>query len=181
MKITPLPLKDSYLIVPDPFKDNRGQFARIFCKKEMSAAGLTKNIVQVNHSLTVQKGVVRGMHFQYPPKAEIKMVKCLNGEVFDVIVDLRKDSPTFLKWHGEILSEANMKMIYIPEGFAHGFQTMEKNCKLLYFHTEFYNSGFEGSVRYNDPLINISWPLEITDISSKDRKHPLLADDFSGI
>ncbi|MCD4743177.1 MAG: dTDP-4-dehydrorhamnose 3,5-epimerase [Desulfobacteraceae bacterium] len=181
MKIIPLSLKDSYLIKPDPFEDNRGQFVRIFCTKEMSATGLKKNIVQINHSLTVQKGAVRGMHFQYPPKAEIKMVKCLNGKVFDVIVDLRKNSPTFLKWHGEILSEENMKMIYIPEGFAHGFQTMEKNCKLLYFHTEFYNPEFEGSVRYNDPVINIFWPMEVTDISSKDRKHPLLPDDFSGI
>jgi dTDP-4-dehydrorhamnose 3,5-epimerase len=181
MKITPLPLKDSYLIVPDPFEDNRGQFARIFCKKEMSATGLKKNIVQVNHSLTVLKGAVRGMHFQYPPKAEIKMVKCLNGKVFDVIIDLRKDSSTFLKWHGEILSEENMKMIYIPEGFAHGFQTMEKKSRLLYFHTEFYNPEFEGSVRYDDPLINIAWPLEVTDISNKDEKHPLLPNNFSGI
>ncbi|MCK5541075.1 MAG: dTDP-4-dehydrorhamnose 3,5-epimerase [Desulfobacterales bacterium] len=181
MKITPLPLKDSYLIVADPFKDDRGQFTRIFCKKEISTTGLKKDIVQINHSLTVQKGAVRGMHFQFPPMVEIKMVKCLSGAVFDVIIDLRKDSPTFLKWHGVILSEKNLNMIYIPEGFAHGFQTMEKNCKLLYFHTEFYNPEFEGSVRYNDPLIKISWPLEITDISNKDKDHPLLAGDFSGI
>lgn len=181
MKITPLSLKDSYLIVSDPFEDNRGQFARIFCKKEIAATGLNKDIVQVNYSLTVQKGALRGMHFQYSPMAEIKMVKCLSGAVFDVIIDLRDDSPTFLKWHGEILSEDNMKMIYIPEGFAHGFQTMEENCKLLYFHTEFYNPELEGSVRYNDPLINISWPLDVTDISSKDKNHPLLSDDFSGI
>jgi len=181
MKITPLSLEDSYLIVPDPFEDNRGQFTRIFCKKEISATGLKKEIVQINHSLTVQKGSVRGMHFQYAPMAEIKMVKCISGAAFDVIIDLRKGSPTFLQWHGEILSEKNMKMIYIPEGFAHGFQTMEQNCKLLYFHTEFYNPEFEGSVRYNDPLINISWPLEVTDISEKDTNHPLLADDFSGL
>jgi dTDP-4-dehydrorhamnose 3,5-epimerase len=181
MKIIPLPLKDSYLIVTDPFDDDRGQFGRIFCKKEISAIGFKKDIVQINHSMTFQKGAFRGMHFQYSPKAEIKMVKCLGGKVFDVIVDLRKGSATFLKWHGEILSEKNMKMMYVPEGFAHGFQTMEENCKLLYFHTEFYNPEFEGSIRYNDPRIDISWPLEVTDISNKDKKHPFLLDDFSGI
>ena len=181
MKITPLPLKDSYLIFADPLEDNRGQFARIFCKKEFSAIGLKKDIAQINYSLTMQKGALRGMHFQYSPKAEIKMVKCICGKVFDVIVDLRKYSPTFLKWHGEILSDKNMKMMYIPEGFAHGFQTIEENCKLLYFHTEFYNPEFEGGIRYNDPLIGISWPLEVTDISSKDKNHPLLSDDFCGI
>jgi dTDP-4-dehydrorhamnose 3,5-epimerase len=181
MKIAATPLKDAYIIEPEPFKDTRGKFSRIFCKKEFQAIGLVKDIVQVNQSITIQKGAIRGMHFQRPPKAEIKMVKCLRGSVFDVMIDLRRDSSTFLKWHGDVLSAENMKIMYVPEGFAHGFQTLEGNCELLYFHTEFYSSEHEGGVRYDDLLINIQWPMEITDISEKDRNHPLLSQDFEGI
>jgi dTDP-4-dehydrorhamnose 3,5-epimerase len=181
MRINPLPLKDAYDIVPTPFTDNRGFFARVFCKKELSLIGLSKDIVQINHSLTVQKGAIRGMHFQYPPNAEIKIIRCLHGAVFDTIIDLRKDSPTFLKWHGEILSKKNMKMLYVPEGFAHGFQTLDKGCELLYYHTEFYKPEYEGSVRYDDPAIGISWPMKVTDISIKDKSYPFLQDDFRGI
>lgn len=175
MIFIPTPLEGAYIIKPEPFQDHRGMFSRIYCKNELSAIGYVKDIVQVNYSITVKKGAIRGMHFQYPPKAEIKMVKCLCGSVFDVIIDLRKGSPTFLKWHGEILSSENMKMIYIPEWFAHGFQTLEENCELLYLHTEFYSPEDEGGVRFDDPVLNISWPLEVTDISEKDRTHPLLA------
>jgi len=109
------------------------------------------------------------------------MVKCLHGSVFDVMIDLRQGSSTFLKWHGEIHSAENMKMLYIPEGFAHGFQTVEENCELLYFHTEFYSPEHEGGVRYNDSMINISWSLEVTDVSERDQKHQLLSRDFKGI
>ena len=161
--------------------DDRGLFARVFCQNELLNILHGKNIVQINHSLTKQKGAFRGMHSQYPPKAEIKIVKCLRGSVFDVIIDLRKGSPTFLKWHEEILSSENMKMMYIPEGFAHGFQTLEENCELLYLHTEFYSPKHEGGVRYNDPKVGIKWPLEVRDISERDKKHPLLAEDFQGI
>ena len=140
-----------------------------------------KNIVQINHSLTCRKGAIRGMHFQYPPKAESKIVRCLAGEIYDVIVDLRENSPTYLKWHGEILSYENMNLMYIPEGFAHGFQTLKENCELLYLHTEFYSPDHEGGVRYNDQKINIRWPLEITEISHKDERHPLLTSDSKGI
>lgn len=181
MKIAAMPLKGAFIIEPEPFEDTRGRFSRIFCKKEFQAIGLEKDIAQVNHSVTVQKGAIRGMHFQRPPMAEIKMVKCLRGSVFDVIIDLRKGSSTFLKWHGEILSAENMKMMYVSEGFAHGFQTLEEDSELLYFHTEFYSSEHEGGVRFDDPLINIQWPMEITDISEKDRNHPLLSQDFEGI
>jgi dTDP-4-dehydrorhamnose 3,5-epimerase len=121
------------------------------------------------------------MHFQYSPKAEIKMIKCMRGSVYDVIIDLRQDSSTFLKWYGEVLSAENMKMMYVPEGFAHGFQTLEENCELLYLHTEFYSPEHEGGVRYNDPKLEIKWPLEVTDISEKDRKYSLLGEDFEGI
>jgi dTDP-4-dehydrorhamnose 3,5-epimerase len=181
MKIAATPLKGAFIIEPEPFEDTRGMFSRIFCKKEFQSISFVKNIVQVNHSITVEKGAIRGVHFQRPPMAEIKMVKCLRGSVFDVIIDLRKDLPTFLKWHGETLSAENMKMMYVPEGFAHGFQTMESNSELLYFHTEFYSPEHEEAVRYDDPLINIQWPMEITDISEKDRNHPLLSQDFEGI
>ena len=181
MHFTSLPLSGAYIIEPQPFKDKRGLFARIFCKDELKAVGHTKDIVQMNYSLTVEKGAVRGMHFQYPPKAEIKIVKCLRGAVFDVIIDLRRNSPTLLKWHGEILSDENMKMMYIPEGFAHGFQTLKENCELLYLHTEFYSPECEGGVRFDDPKVGIKWPLEVTDISERDKMHPLLSEDFSGI
>ena len=181
MRINKLSLEGAFVIEPEPVTDDRGIFARVFCQHELQSTLHGKNIVQINHSLTKQKGAIRGMHFQYAPKAEIKMVKCLGGAVFDVIVDLRKASSTFLKWHGEKLSAENMKMMYIPEGFAHGFQTMEENCELLYLHTEFYSPEHEGSVCYNDPKIGIKWPLGITDVSERDQNHSLLAGDFEGI
>ena len=181
MNIVKISLQDAYIFEPVPFADHRGNFARIFCQQELQHILHDKNIVQINHSLTRQKGALRGMHFQYPPKAEIKMVKCLRGSVFDVMIDLRRDSSTFLKWHGEVLSAENMKMIYIPEGFAHGFQTMEENCELLYLHTEFYSPEHEAGVRYNDPKIGIKWPLKVTEISDKDERYPLLTQDFGGI
>jgi len=181
MKIKQTPLQNAFVIEPEPFTDDRGLFARVFCKQELQSILHGKNIVQVNHSMTRQKGAIRGMHFQRPPMAEIKMVKCLSGSVFDVMIDLRSDSSTFLNWYGEKLSAENMKMMYIPEGFAHGFQTLEENSELLYLHTEFYGPEHEGGVRYNDPLINISWPLEVTDISKKDKNYSLLSKDFEGL
>lgn len=181
MKIFQTPLQDSFVLEPEPFVDDRGTFSRIFCQQELKQIGHEKPIVQVNHSLTRTKGALRGMHFQYPPKAEIKIVKCLRGSVFDVIIDLRRDSPNFLRWYGEILSAENLKMMYIPEGFAHGFQTLEDNSELLYLHTEFYSPEHEEGVRYDDPRINISWMVEVTDISARDQNHPLLSRDFEGI
>lgn len=176
MHFQPLPLEGAYLIEPDPFKDERGLFARVFCERELRKIGHTKGIVQINHSLTNQRGAIRGLHFQYAPKAEIKMVKCLAGAAFDVIVDLRRLSPTFGNWHGEKLSPENMKMIYIPEGFAHGFQTLLENTQLLYLHTEFYNRAYEGGLRFDDPDLAIDWPLEPAMISDKDRRLPLLSE-----
>ncbi|MFX1590950.1 MAG: dTDP-4-dehydrorhamnose 3,5-epimerase family protein [Promethearchaeota archaeon] len=140
-----------------------------------------KEIVQINNSVTKLKGSVRGMHFQYPPKAEIKIIKCIKGKVFDVAVDIRKNSTTFLEWHGEVLTEDNFIMLYIPQGFAHGFQTLEDNTELLYLHTEFYSPEFEGGLLYNDPILNITWPLDVADISQRDMKHPLLTDEFKGV
>lgn len=181
MRINKLSLEDAFVIEPELVTDNRGIFARVFCRRELKNILHGKNIVQINHSLTKQKGAIRGMHFQYPPKSEKKMVKCMHGSVFDVMIDLRQRSSTFLKWHGEILSAENMKMLCIPEGFAHGFQTLEENCELLYLHTEFYSPEHEGGVRYNDSMVNISWPLEVTDVSERDQKHQSLSRDFKGI
>ena len=174
-----LPLKDAYIIRPTPFEDHRGKFSRLFCQNELKQIGHHKEIVQINHSITKQKGAVRGMHFQKPPRAEIKIVKCINGSVFDVIVDLRKNSSTFLQWHGEILSAENMKMMYVPEGFAHGFQTLENNVELLYFHTEFYDTKYESGLKYDDPMVNISWKLEPVDLSLKDQNYPLFSEGIT--
>ncbi|MHA1491985.1 MAG: dTDP-4-dehydrorhamnose 3,5-epimerase [Promethearchaeota archaeon] len=181
MKFIKTKLNNLTIIKPEPFHDNRGYFGRIYCKNDLKTIKHFKEIVQMNQSLTKKKGTIRGMHFQYPPHAEIKIIKCLSGSVFDVAIDLRNDSNTFLQWHGEILSAENMKMIYIPEGFAHGFQTLEDDCELLYLHSEFYNKEHESALRYNDPRLNIKWPLKITDISKRDLKHDLIDDDFKGI
>ena len=181
MKFFQTPLQNAFLLEPEPFVDGRGRFSRIFCQQELKQIGHEKPIVQINHSLTRRKGALRGMHFQHPPKAEIKIVKCLRGSIFDVVIDLRHNSPTFLQWYGDTLSAENLKMMYIPEGFAHGFQTLEDNSELLYFHTEFYSPEHEEGVRYNDPMINISWLLEVSDISARDQGHPLLSKDFEGI
>lgn len=181
MKFSPLPLQDAYIIEPNPYEDHRGRFSRLFCQEELKQIEHHKPIVQINHSLTKQIGTVRGMHYQKPPKAEIKMVQCLKGEVFDVLVDLRKNSLTFLKWHGEILSANNMKMMYIPEGFAHGFQSLDQNSEIIYFVTEFYNPLYEAGIRYNDPEINIEWLLEPVNVSEKDQNYPLLNSMFEGV
>jgi dTDP-4-dehydrorhamnose 3,5-epimerase len=181
MKILENPFEKAFVLEAEPYVDHRGKFGRIYCQDELKQIGHSKHIVQINHSLTRKSGAIRGMHFQYPPKAEIKMVKCLRGSVFDVIVDLRRDSDTLLQWYGEVLSDENLKMIYVPEGFAHGFQTLEENTELLYLHTEFYSPEHEGGVRYDDHMLRISWPLEVTEASKKDQEYPLLSKDFRGI
>ena len=169
MKFKETLIKDLWIIEPEPFYDNRGRFYRVYCEEELKRIGHNKTIVQVNSSFTKHKGTIRGMHFQFPPKTEIKIVKCVKGSIFDVAVDLRKDSPTFLKWHGEVLTAENMKLMYIPEGFAHGFQTFEDDCDFLYLNTEFYSPEYEGGIRYNDPKIRIEWPLKAINISQRDK------------
>ena len=182
MTFTETALKGSYIISLKPFVDERGWFARTYCKNEFAAIGHDKEWVQMNHSFTAEKGTVRGMHFQHPPFTEIKMVRCIAGAVMDVIVDVRKDSPTFLQHVVVELSAANKQMIYIPEGFAHGFQTLEENTELIYHHSEFYKSGVEGGLRYNDEILNINWPLPVINVSERDNNHPLLMGaNFKGI
>ena len=162
-------------------EDQRGFFSRLYCAEEFGQAGMTKSIAQVNHTFTATKGAIRGLHFQYPPHAETKLVSCFYGEVFDVAVDLRQGSPTFLHWHGEVLTAKNRKSLLIPEGFAHGFQSLTNNCELIYLHTESYQSDTEGALNVMDPRLDITWPLAITDISEKDRNHELINRQFEGI
>lgn len=169
------------VITPEPLYDERGFFSRIFCQKEMSCIKENLIIKQINNSFTKKKGTIRGLHFQYPPHAEIKIVRCTKGKIFDVAVDLRKNSPSFLKWHGEILSSQNQKMLVIPEGFAHGFQTLEDDCEIIYFNTAFYCKESESALRYDDPKIGIKWHTKVTTVSDKDSKHPYLTNDFTGI
>ena len=162
--------------------DHRGQFSRIYCLDELSQFGFSKPISQINHSITKMRGAVRGLHFQFSPYAETKIVSCLQGEVFDVAVDLRVESSTFLHWYGEMLSASNHKSLCIPEGFAHGFQTLTEDCELLYVHTAPYQPDSEGGLHVQDPQLKIDWPLPISELSDRDRTHPFLAEaQFQGV
>ena len=158
MKITPLNLQGAYLIEMEPHLDERGSFARQFCLKELAAHGIDFNIKQCNISQNYKKGTLRGMHYQKEPYPEIKMVSCLQGAVYDVLVDLRKDSPTYLKWIANELSVKNGKMLYIPAGIAHGFQTLEDNTIVYYQLGEFFMPDYYSGVRFDDPAFNIKWP-----------------------
>ncbi|QEC65959.1 dTDP-4-dehydrorhamnose 3,5-epimerase [Panacibacter ginsenosidivorans] len=181
MIFTPTKLNSSYTIELSPFSDSRGWFARTYCKNEFQQIGHNKEWVQLNHSATFTEGTIRGMHYQVKPFREIKMVRCIAGSVYDVIVDLREGSSTFLQWFGTELSAKNKKMLYIPEGFAHGFQTLSNDCELIYHHTEFYNPNAEAGIKYDEPLVNIQWPLQLTEISERDNNHPYLDINFKGI
>ena len=181
MIFTATPLAGSFVIGLQPFSDSRGWFARTYCKNEFEQIGHHGEWVQLNHSFTALIGTVRGMHFQLAPYREIKMVRCIAGAIHDVIVDIRKGSPTFLQWFAEELSAENKKMLYIPEGFAHGFQALTDNCELIYHHTAFYTPAAEAGIRYNDPTIDIQWPLAVTEISERDAQHPLLDAHFKGV
>lgn len=181
MIFTALPLAGAYTVDVQAFSDERGWFARVWCKNEFGEIGHTKEWVQMNHSVSYAKGTLRGMHFQHPPFREIKLVRCIAGAVMDVIVDIRQESPTFLQWQAVELSADNNRMIYIPEGFAHGFQTLQDNSALIYHHTEFYTPGAEGGIRYDDPLVDIRWTLPVTVVSQRDAGHPLLDHKFKGI
>ena len=175
------PIAGLQVIQRQPIGDERGYLERMFCSEELQSIVGIRKIVQINHTKTAKTGTVRGMHFQYPPHAEMKLVSCLRGEVFDVAVDLRQGSSTFLKWYGEVLSEVNHKTFVIPQGFAHGFQTLTDNCELLYLHTAAYRPEAEAGLNALDERLAIKWPLPITERSMRDQQHPTLADDFAGI
>lgn len=181
MIFTETPLKGSYAIETSPVTDERGWFARTYCKKEFASIGHTKEWVQMNHSFTQHKGTIRGMHYQVASSKEIKLLRCIAGAIYDVIIDLREDSATFLQWFGTELSADNKKMLYIPEGFAHGFQTLTDNVELLYYHSEFYASGLEGGIKFDDKEIAIQWPLPLSIISERDANHPYIDKNYKGI
>lgn len=176
MKIKELSIAGAFLIDLEVFNDNRGSFARVFCSDVLTKhIGTSINIVQINHSTTTAKGTIRGMHFQNAPYMEDKLIRCIAGSIYDVVLDLREESPTFLKWEAVELSKENKRMIYIPKGCAHGFQSLSNNVEMIYHHTAFYNKGSEGGILYNDPSIGIEWPLKPKNISTKDLKYPLIA------
>lgn len=174
-------LKGAYKVLPELREDARGFFFRSYCAKAFEAIDHHKPWVQMNHSMTLHRGAVRGMHYQTGQAREIKLVRCIRGRVWDVAVDLRADSPTFLQWEAVELSEENKLMYYIPEGFAHGFQCLTDRCELLYCHSEFYQPQCEAGLRYNDPRLAIAWPLAVVQVSDRDASHPLLNEDFKGI
>lgn len=174
MKFTALPLAGAFRIEVEPRGDDRGFFARMFCAEEFAANGLATTWTQCNMSFSANRGTVRGLHFQRPPAAETKLVRCTQGEVFDVIVDLRLDSETYGQWHGEKLEQSGRTMICVPEGFAHGFQTLTKDVEMLYCHSHSYSAKEEGGVRWDDADLGIPWPFAVTDISTRDRAFPSL-------
>ena len=175
------PLSGLQILQRKPIGDSRGYLERLFCAEELQTLAPGKAIAQINHTLTAIRGTVRGMHYQHPPHAETKFVSCLRGEVFDVAVDLRHNSLTFLRWHAEVLSADNHKTLVIPEGFAHGFQTLTDNCEMLYFHTAAYEPAAESGLNSKDPRLAIQWPLPVAGLAPRDAAHPLLDDDFAGL
>ena len=175
------PIADLKIVERQQLGDSRGYLARIFCAEELAAAGWHKPIAQINQTRTQKQGTIRGMHFQRLPHAEMKLVTCLRGAIWDVAVDLRACSPTFLKWHAEELSETNQRALLIPEGFAHGFQTLCDNCELIYLHTMTYTTEAEAGVNPKDPMLSIKWPLSVTELSARDTQHPMLGPQFVGV
>jgi len=172
------PVLDLVVVERSPAYDDRGYLERLFCVSDIRPLLGNRSIRQINHTLTREKGVLRGMHFQLPPFDEMKLVSCLRGEIFDVAVDLRKNSPTFLKWHGEILNETNHLTMCIPEGFAHGFLTLAPDCELVYLHTADYSPSHERGVNALDPRLAISWPAPISGRSLRDQQLAMLTLDF---
>jgi dTDP-4-dehydrorhamnose 3,5-epimerase len=170
----PLPLSGAYLVEMEARRDERGFFSRTFCQREFEEHGLKAPVVQFNASFNHLKGTVRGLHYQMPPAAEVKLLRCVRGAVFEVMVDMRPDSPTYLQYCGFELTDKNLRMLYIPELFAAGHQALTDNSEIAYHTAEFYTPGYERGVRYDDPAIGIRWPLPLTRISAKDTSWPLL-------
>jgi dTDP-4-dehydrorhamnose 3,5-epimerase len=172
MKFHPTPLVGAHLIELEKRGDDRGFFARFFCEQEFANAGLVSRFVQMNNSLSTNKGTLRGMHYQLSPSAEVKVVRCLKGAIWDAIIDLRKNSATFGKWFGAEINEENRLMMYVPKGFAHAILTLQDNTEALYLVSDFYAPGKERGVRWNDPRFGIDWPIEPSEVSTKDAAWP---------
>lgn len=181
MNVIRTPLEGLFEIATSSQEDTRGKFSRLFCEDVFSAVRPGLHFTQINLSETKIKGSIRGMHFQTPPAAEAKLIRCLRGRVFDVAVDVRTASPTFLQWHAVELDDKNNRMVFIPEGFAHGFQTLSDDVQLLYMHTADWSKPHENGLRHDDPRLAITWPLPVAMISEKDSCHKLITPDFSGV
>lgn len=179
--VVDLPLAGLKRIERRRLSDERVFLARVFCAKELAAAGWSGPVAQVNHTCTAARGTVRGLHFQNPPYAEIKLVSCIRGEVWDVAVDIRAGSKTLLRWHAERLSADNGHAVLIPRGFAHGFQALTDDVELLYCHSAAYSAAAEAALNPRDPMLAISWPLHVGALSSRDARHPMLGEGFTGI
>lgn len=179
--ISATPLAGLLLVQRQVREDSRGFFSRFYCDKAFTAAGVDGAVRQINHTLTRQRGAVRGLHFQHPPHAEDKFVSCLRGEIYDVAVDLRRGSPTFLHWHAERLSADNHRSLLIPKGFAHGFQALVPDCELIYLHSHPYVPEAEAGLSVADAMLAIDWPLPVSDLSARDQVHPPLSNDFMGL
>lgn len=180
----PTPIAGLLAIERLPLGDARGFLERLFCADDLAAAGWTGQIgpiAQINHTFTAQPGTVRGLHYQRPPHAEMKLVSCLHGAVWDVAVDLRPASPTYLQWHAEILSADNHRTLLIPPGCAHGFQTLGADVQLLYCHSQAYAPHSEGGLHPQDPRLAIAWPLPVHGLSPRDASHPWIAPNFEGV
>ncbi|RDU61716.1 dTDP-4-dehydrorhamnose 3,5-epimerase [Helicobacter sp. MIT 14-3879] len=174
-------LSGLFIIESKPIKDSRGYFERYFCASEFKAIGLNKPISQQSHSRSIGKGVIRGMHYQNNPFCEAKLVRCIRGSVYDVVVDIRRDSPTFLQHFSVELKEGNFLYLYVPEGFAHGFQTLSNECEILYSMNETFSPNFYKSLNPLDPKLCIKWPLKISNISDKDKNAAFIDNNFEGI
>jgi dTDP-4-dehydrorhamnose 3,5-epimerase len=174
-------IRGVYLLERIPLEDERGWLERMYATDDLAGVFDGRGIVQVNRTLTRVASTVRGLHYQRPPSVEAKIVSCLRGAAFDVAVDLRHGSPTFLQWHAETLSAENHRSLLIPEGVAHGFQSLGDDCELLYFHTGAYDPAAEGGLHPGDPRLAIAWPLPIEHLSERDASHPLIGPDFDGI
>jgi dTDP-4-dehydrorhamnose 3,5-epimerase len=172
LKFTETSLKGAYVIEINKLEDERGFFGRSWCANEMKAHGLKTNIAQANTSFSKKKGTLRGMHYQNDPYQETKLIRCTRGAIFDVIIDLRPESPTYKKWYGVQLTQDNYKMLYVPEDFAHGFITLTDDSEVTYLVTQFYTPGAEAGIRWDDAQFDIKWPVSPTVISDKDRNHP---------
>jgi dTDP-4-dehydrorhamnose 3,5-epimerase len=165
-------VESAFIIDPEKREDDRGFFARTWCVDEFAAHGLHPRFVQGNVGHSAARGTLRGLHYQVPPHEEAKLVRCTAGAVWDVVVDVRPDSPTFGRWVGVELSSANHRMLYVPEGCAHGYQALEDGSEVFYLVTNFYAPGHERGVRFDDPFFGIEWPLPVSRVSDKDRSHP---------
>ncbi len=181
MKFIPTALAGAYIVEQTASRDERGYFTRVFCSREFAEHGLWIQFAQMNHSLSLRRGTVRGLHYQLPPNAEVKLVRCVRGAVQDVIVDVRRGSPTFLRWHSEILTEDNLKQVYVPGGFAHGYQALVDGASVTYQTSSPYAPAHERGLRHDDPVLRIDWQVSDAIVSPKDVGWPLVDTSFAGV